>query len=82
MGGPTGFAPVPRHSQCRMQLIHHGPHFRKLAVQPVTLRLSLFDRQVGYFYINGPLKKQGMPTCIYAPPLNQNPEEDSALGMA
>lgn len=26
VGGPTGFAPVPRHSQCRMQLIHLGPH--------------------------------------------------------
>jgi len=33
------------------------PILKRWRSMPVTLRRILFDRQAGYFYINGPIKK-------------------------
>ena len=58
LGGPMGLAPIPRRSQCRMLTRYNMvPILKRWRSMPVTLRRILFDRQAGYFYINGPIKK-------------------------
>lgn len=55
MASPPGFAPDPTPSQSVMLLLHHRDFdlFGKWRPMPVMLRLNLFDRQAGYYYING-----------------------------
>lgn len=54
-----GFAPIPSQSHCGMLLLHHDRDlvlFWNWRLMPVTLRLDLFDRQAGCYYINEALK--------------------------